>query len=132
MALIRPIPTSGIKRSALWSNGSPTTSIDSATTITLSESMDNFDYLEFTYRPSTSTATPEVSIMVSVDEFKNMSGSNPFLFLVSPRVSPANYCTCAQYASVTSVTFTVGVPIASTSGGNGGQVIPVRINGIKF
>ena len=68
MAFFRVQSGGSLSETVLWTNSAPTSYIYGYPE--LSQSMDNFDYLKFYYRPVGSSATEE-TLYVKVSEFKN-------------------------------------------------------------
>ena len=135
MALIRANSGSGGGSGSpevLWTNTSPTTAISSPYTITLSKSIENYDYIKFTFRVSTSVAT-EMSVIASVSDVKNSIGNRPGLSLTSP--FGAN--TSSQSHQVRRIIYTsnTGISIQSLypiSGFQSDLIIPTSVSGIKL
>lgn len=64
----------GMTETLLWQNDSPATQFGSKT-ITLSDSMDNYDYIKILYYVS-SSANPSISLYVKPDEISDSTGEN--------------------------------------------------------
>ena len=114
----------------LWTNPSPTSAF-SAQAVTLSETIDNYDYIKILFRKSTSDAT-SYNLMTDVSTWTTIyiSGDTDrgFRLLGNTIVSSStNYraCTCVN-------TDHTKVQIGNVSGGGGtSYIIPTAIIGIK-
>lgn len=132
----RPTPT----KTTLWTNPDPTVDFDSATgndALQLSDDMDNYDYLEFTFR-IVKTGTDDYTMLVPVSEFKqSSSGSGIGKFRYAFNTSNASYQTGFRrfyYKSDTEVEMTQNT-IYRTNNANvniPSQSIPVYIKGVKW
>lgn len=131
MALF-PANKSGIPEGdILWTNSAPTSSIG-AGYVTLSQSISNYDYLKITARLNTSN-TKNISILISVDDFKNKSG------FTANSLNPAIFCYYAssgtrgrQFAYGSDTSFGMGQAINMGDGiADNTWLIPIEIRGIK-
>lgn len=119
-----------LKETTLWTNSSPTSNF-AAQTITLSQDIDNYDYLKIAYRLSTSAST-ELSLIISVQDFKNTADANgKGVITLNSKSSNVIYARLIYYASDTSVFATVAYKIGS-SGNSQAYSIPTKISGLKY
>ena len=123
----------------LWTNSSPTSSLAGGTIVDLSDDMNNYDFLKFEYRHSTSVATL-YNIVVPVNLFKttvqgDTSSTNQYIVTLSAWAS-GNFAfgqfirRMAIRKTDTSVYFTGGGNMGSTTANNA-NIIPTKIIGIK-
>lgn len=126
-------PDPYVESTQLWANSSPTSNYTSET-VTLSQSMTNFDYLLFNFRVSTTVGTP-IKFIVDVSEFKEwVKGSYPsveFRASLKNTSSANNASRGVQYVSNTSVYITSNQYVNS-SGTAPSWMIPVSIQGLKL
>lgn len=122
-----------LKDSTLWTNANPASAF-AYQEVTLSDSIDNYDFIAFYYRGSTSNST-ESFIIVSVDEFKKSSASTT---ITAPRFMMAFYITGdggydkpAIYSSPTKVLYGTSYKTGASTYNNG-MIIPTRIVGLKY
>lgn len=112
----------------LWTNNSPNTDPGSQN-ITLSESLDNFDYIKFKWNAFTNNSTDTGQALDEVAHFKTtnakcrigMEGTN----------GTNNGVRELTYVDATTITISGGHPIGGT-GGFSGVSIPTQIIGIKL
>lgn len=125
-----------VQKTTLWTNPSPTSNYDSGSA-SLSADMDNYDYLEFVFRISTSNSD-EHSMLIPVSDFKTTetgtgAGKYKYAFSESNAGSTVIFRSF-YYANDTSVTYgqcqqfrpnssTVNQPTLA---------IPVYIKGVKI
>lgn len=115
----------------LWTNPAPTSSIG-AGYVTLSQSISNYDYLKITARLNTSN-TKTISILISVDDFKNKSG------FTTNSLNPSIFCYYAssgtrgrQFAYGSDTSFGMGQAINMGDGmSDNTWLIPTEIRGIN-
>lgn len=117
----------------LWTNNSPTSAFTSQT-LTLSDDINNYDYLKIRYAFSISVQA-DVNcneIIIPVSEFKkslNPSSANAIIGICGAS-STTRYTRFVFYATDTSIT--VGSAITSgSSTTNNNAVIPLHVKGIK-
>lgn len=90
MALYKSL-SGGLSETVLWTNSQPSQSITSDTALTLSESMDNYKYLKFTYKVNT-TSNIEVSTIMSVEDIKKcVGGANSPAISISATKESSGY-----------------------------------------
>ena len=117
----------------LWTNSAPTTAYTGGT-VSLSEDIDNFDFLKITYRFNVSVST-ENEIYIPISLFKlsvQSTSTNHNICTLGLQDSSNNfYVRNVFYASDTSVTFTTCYK-ENGSGNTGNGAIPLTIVGCKF
>ena len=120
----KPTPT----ETTLWTNSSPTSSFASQT-VTLSQDIDNFDFLKITARAST-TSDKRIGVIISVSDFKNTvtTGQGASLGICGGN-SGAHARRAVAYTSDTQVWFS-GAASGGTAYNN--TAIPVSISGLKY
>ena len=112
----------------LWTNPSPGSQF-ATQTVTLSDSLLNYDYVKFVFRQHTST-TAETIILVSVTDFQNY---------LQYKYSPAVFCCSTTpmsvrgvyYVSDTTVGFYANARVGSSGSANASN-IPYKIIGVKY
>jgi hypothetical protein len=117
----------------LWENSSPTSAF-AAKTVTLSDSLENYDKLRIYAIRTTGTSDNVVSFDVNIAEDLDyfVSGENKMAFSISMlgesyRYSRIGYITTGKNG----VYFTTAYRLNSTSGHNTSYCVPVKISGIK-
>jgi hypothetical protein len=117
----------------LWTNNAPTSSF-AATTVALSDDIDNYDYIAIRYRSTTSIAT-ENEVVYKVSNFKQLSlgnGTNHNTAgLVRQDTANSTFCRPFGYVSNTSIRFELCYRLYATSY-DGTMCIPTSIVGYKF
>ena len=119
-----------LKETVLWTNPNPSSSMND-TALTLSQSMDNFDYLQFDYRITTGDPNP-MSIMISVEDFKlcKYAYKNNFLGFAAYSEQGKAFCRPIEYQSLTSV-YVRAAKLLSSPESNGSMCVPTQIIGLK-
>lgn len=114
----------------LWTNPSPTSAYAGGD-ITLSKDMDNFKYIKFTFRFST-TDSNELSLILSVADVKASTISAVgFCTAISGRVPNGyTYARRISYKTDTSVNITLAEAIGSSATINSAY-IPISIKGLS-
>ena len=114
----------------LWTNNAPTTSY-AATDITLSDDVDNYDYIKFTCRYSTSNSAT-LSELCSVSDFKatlNTASTN-MRFGVG---SIASSTFAMRYLSyITDTTARISACAQGDASSDNSKIIPLTVVGCKF
>lgn len=120
-----------VTETTLWTNSSPTSNF-SGQNISLSDDIDNYDWLKIKYRWSTSDST-ESSTIVEVSEFKKSSSSNDTLrpWNIGGRFGSTGYLRMPYYVSDTQINIPNCCPY-NTNSTNNGRVIPTKVIGIKL
>ena len=119
--------SSELQETVLWTNSSPTSSF-ATQTVTLSDDINNYDYIGIYYRVSTSVATTGFAMTKVSDYVQNVSSSQPRLAFAGITG------TTAQFRNIkydTDTTVVIGGAIA-TSGASNNNVIPTAISGLKY
>lgn len=141
MAKIRAMIGSGggdYVETVLWENPSPTATPYNATTVTLSQSIQNFEYLKFVYKGD-NNSTNMMNIIVSVEDFLNClntpgsSTASYSLRLAHSFTSSGSSILAVRgvvYSSDTEVQFTATYRVNS-SGSYNSFCIPLKILGLK-
>ena len=123
---------STITEETLYTNGSPTSTQGDAT-LSLSQSLNDYDYIRFEYRKSI-TNSDTMSYIVSVDEFKQTGYSNGYAFvgLSAYMASSVAWCRPVYYNTLTTVSIKTPRRLAYTETSNNSRYcILVKIVGIK-
>lgn len=127
MALLRCGAVSSVQETVLWTNSSPTTNFSSQT-ITLSEDIDNFEYLKIKALGST-TNNLEINIYISVEDFKKGGNSGA---VAGPALYGANSGGTARRALYYKTDTTILVDNAEGGASTFNNIaIPVEISGIN-
>lgn len=114
---------------SLWTNPSPNSAY-SGGNVTLSESMDNFKYLMFKVKVST-TANKVVSCIASVEDVKKSAiGLDNFQITVNSYVTSAYYSRSVIYSNSTTLTFRAAYQL-NASGSSTAACIPLEILGLN-
>lgn len=129
-------PTGGFTETTLWTNSSPTASSGfAAQTITLSQSVDNFDYIGIkyaTYNTKTTTDSAIATNIRSVADFKKSAETAYYpSFLLGYYGSSTRYQRRVKYVSTTQIGFTAS-QVANASGTDNKSNIPLYVYGLKF
>lgn len=124
-------PTGGFDSgTTLWSNSSPTSSF-STQTVTLNQSIENFDYIKFNCRGGTSSTTTGEAVYSKEYAKLCVSGNNnPRMIMVSS-VSSSRYVRTIIYVSATQMTIDNGHKY-NANGDTNSYCIPTSIVGYKF
>lgn len=127
-------PFSGhVDETVLWQNPSPSSTF-SGQTVTLSDDIDNYDYIKFEFKGSTQSAwvsVPNISIIYSVEDFKTTSSSNTHTRCAAAAVGDYNYGRFFNYVNDTAVQFGNSVNISNGSSVNTAN-IPLKVSGLKL
>ena len=126
--------SSELQETVLWTNSSPTSSFANQV-VTLSDDIDNYDYIKFYFRVSTSYSATQ-NVMAPVSDFKNMTDattSNSFVSLSSPNEYTGSYRMVRRlnYVSATSVRINTSVR-TNGQGSDDTLIIPTAISGLKY
>ena len=123
----RPTPT----ETTLWTNNSPTSSMADSTTITLSSSVADFDYIRIESRKSTSDTQEGSAIYTKefVQSCGSADGNNRMA--IACNLSGTIWARTITCTSNTSFAVRYARKIGS-SGSSTANVIPTRIVGIKM
>ena len=121
-----------MKETTLWTNSAPTSGMNN-TTITLSQSIDLYDYIKIVWRVSTSTST-QMTMLTTPSSIKvsTSGGSNVNNLSISARPSNSRAATrLITYSSVTKLGVSVAHYIGE-SGNSTAYAIPIQIVGVKL
>ena len=110
----------------LWKNSSPTAGNFAPQQISLSESINNFDFIKITARLSSSDATSLGSSLMSVSDFKQTSSSGSLFFLTGTG-SNSNRRRSAYFVSTTAIYIN-----ADGGGSMYNYIIPTYVHGVKL
>ena len=120
----------------LWTNPSPTSDFDPSNTsqnpITLSQSIENFEYIKVTYRLSTSDSQ-EMSIICSINDLKKSlldSTTHVLVLIGGYNVANEAYARYVGYVSNTSLRFTYAFRIYGSATSTS-YLIPTKVEGLK-
>lgn len=120
----------GTTETSLWVNSSPTSSFAGGQNVTLSDSLDNYDYIKFRWRISTTYENPN-ECLVSVKAFKKMDMTSLATIMAFGGMNSNaddSYLRRIAYTSNTQVWF--GSSLKGTTTANTTN-IPLEIIGIK-
>lgn len=127
------VGSGGLTPTTLWSNTSPTSDFpasDTTITVTLSDDIDNYEYIKIKARRSKSDAT-EYAIIYSVEDFKKLNNANgASAGALAYNYNSSNSARVFYYTSNTSVTFELAKALNSTGTARTGA-IPLEIIGLK-
>ena len=112
----------------LWTNPSPTSDFGQ-TTVTLSDSISNYNYIAVKWKVSTSLSTTSTTIVL-VDDFKSMLNQNGDNALFIASVNQNGWARTVFYVSDTSITISTSYRL-NAQGNSGSNAIPLAIIGIK-
>lgn len=129
-------PESGFIETNLWTNSSPTSNFSDNTTITLSESMANFDFIKIIYKGRTDSSTGNFdSIMPSAQVINIGAGTtaSQFIWTIGGATTNgsgvvARGITCP---SATQLKFTTSKLLGGTTT-SAANTIPLYVKGLKF
>lgn len=121
------------KETSLWTNPNPSSSYSNGT-VTLSDDIDNYDYIKFTYKPWTTSSQIMSSLYPLSDVKLSVSGNSTthsVMSMICNLTDNSNFARRVYYASDTSITFNASYQInASNSSAN--TNIPQQIIGCKL
>ena len=138
MALIRATSGSGgggsLTPTTLWTNTATITSsyTFAGQSVALSDDIDNYDYLKFTFIRRNTQTSNKYSVIVSVEDFKGTSASaSKFRGSVCSNDGSGNpYARLFYYNSDTSVQFGAVTKVGGSDNDNANN-IPMLIEGLK-
>lgn len=120
----------GLKEISLWTNSAPTSSF-AAQTVTLSQSIENFDYIKIKYKYGTSVNTT-LSSIYSVEDFKqSIEGGSHNICLMGILTPSTAYARILYYVSATSVKISAYYGVGTAFSGGIDSAIPLEIIGLK-
>ena len=117
-----------MSETVLWTNPNQTGNFG-ATTITLSESVNNFKYIKVVFRFSTQTNNQNY-VIFPLDMWINSTATNGKNRCVIASYASNIFARGIAYASATSVTIGACYQVNQTGSGNN-YVIPVEVIGLK-
>lgn len=130
----------GLVRTTLWTNSSPTSDYPSSTSTvtvdaTLSDDMDNYQYLEFIFRKSTSNSDT-FSMIIPVSEFKLTEGGTgigKYKYVASVTTTYVSNMRNFYYGGDTTVKFERFITYRSNSSNvvTNSYAVPIYIKGIN-
>lgn len=118
----------GFDETTLWTNSSPSSSF-AAQTVTLSQSYENFDFINITYCKRTTETSLLSSVYLSTADLAAM-GSN-FRGVLGNRLDTTDRVRTFYPSSNTQIYFNTAYNYASSTQNNN-QSIPTKITGLKF
>lgn len=125
-------PTGGFSETTLWTNSSPTSSF-AAQSVTLSQSIQNFDYIRINYNLTKSNSTSGQVVYPSsyLASLTATSGNRINAGLTGGLNNNGNWVRTITAPSNTSIAFTTATRGASSSSSSD-NLIPTSIVGLKF
>ena len=122
----------GLVETDLWTNSAPSSSF-SAQTVTISDDMNNYDFIGVDYAYSTGTQTLSRSIC-PVNYFKNgtynSSTARNVMSIAISNTSNQEFVRTVEYVSDTKIHFEA-VKFLGGSGGSNSNIVPHKIVGLK-
>ena len=121
-----------LEETVLWTNPSQSTNF-SAQTLTLSDDIDNYDFIKLTWKSST-TVSIEADVYWEVSDVKNFSEVNdePQGAICSKAPSGSyRYARRIYYVSDTQLGIS-GCSVIGAASSNEALVIPVKVSGMKY
>ena len=121
-----------LKETVLWNNSAPTSGMTS-TTITLSQSIDLYDYIKIVWRVSKTVST-EMSMLTTPSSIKISTSGGTNVNNLSISARPTSGRATSRLITYSSVT-KLGVSVAHYIGESGNTTdyaIPIQIVGIKL
>lgn len=117
-----------LKETVLWTNPNPNANYG-VNNVTLSQDINNFALLKFTYKAATNINTM-AEVIINVDEFKaSLNGGNTINVILGSRGSQV-WARMIYYVSDTSIRIDQAHQVYGTSVNNG-YSIPLEIIGLK-
>lgn len=118
-----------MSETVLWTNASPTSTFNSQT-VTLSDDINNYDYIKITYRAST-TLTSTLSIMLSLEEWLKTTNATGVCYpAIAVRINSVVYARRVSHNTDTDVIFASAIRM-NASGANQDYIIPTEVIGLK-
>lgn len=134
MGLYRSGGGGKMTETVLWTNSSPTSNFASQT-VTLSDGISNYDYLKFTYKPSTASSLSNSTIISTQDFISNCVDGAKHFFATMGGYSSTSASNAhgrnAFYVSNTSLRMGSCLMFNSASSNNA-YMIPLTIKGLKL
>lgn len=120
----------GMTETTLWTNSSPTSTF-AAQSVTLSQSLSNFDYIRFEYRFSTSNSASYSVIIKASDVTNSLTTSGNFTIALMVRSSSYYRSRRVTYNSLTSLEVSLAWD-SNHAGSSNSEAIPTKIVGMKL
>lgn len=122
----------GLDETSLWVNSDPW-SAQTSTTINLSRSMNNYDYLKIYWKRDTTT-NEIISIMVSVEDFKKTKGDGIQLAFGGGQgyVGYISLSRVMAYSDATTITIGPYAGIAGNASTNQSWCIITKVSGVNI
>ena len=114
----------------LWTNSSPTSTMTSGTTISLSESIDNFNYIGIEYKRYMSDSSTSQIIVTPEDLKKSVSSSDVTKVALGAYYNSARYDRAINYDNNTQLSVTSSQSVGSSTTQNGSN-LPIKVIGYK-
>lgn len=116
----------------LWTNSSPKSNFG-AQTVTLSQDMDNFDYLEIVAKEwKDKTEQQAISYIFSIPDVKTCTSAKSIMNMgIIGYAESYGYTRYIKYVSDTQISFSTSYRNNNAASNNAGM-IPLYINGLKF
>ena len=134
LCALRKIGGGTLKETTLWTNPNPSASFGEQS-VTLSDSILNYDYIKIEWAETTSALTNKSSIMASASEFTKYKNPNNNAHTVCPglygRGASIMYARFIAYTSDTQIFFQNAVRLNS-SGVDNTSTIPLNVYGVKM
>lgn len=123
--------SASLSRTKLWENSKPDTAFN-AQTVTLAQSIANFQYIEIEWRARyTTISNITSSVILRLADFKKTANAqnNPAIGMLYNHSGPI-YCRRAHYVSDTQVNFSIAYALNTASSANH-IILPLHIYGLK-
>lgn len=120
-------------KTTLWTNPSPASSFSNQT-ITLSDDLDNYDYVELEYAFNSSTLTNKNSIIYTISDFKRLTANDGWCGAGIVYSNSYLYSRSLTYNSDTAVNFggTLKYNSGTAPSAANTATIPLKVYGIKY
>lgn len=130
MALYRCMSGGGgsLKETVLWTNPN-TGAANSTINVTLSDDIDNYDFIKFSWKPQSSTPDSEsMNILVTPSDLKKSTNATNQPSICLTTTAQARY---VQYLTNTTLFINAAWNIHA-SGSNNNNAIPLSISGVRL
>lgn len=117
----------------LWTNPNPTSDF-AQQSITLSDDIDNYDYIKIEVKGNTSStwSAPNICILCSVEDFKTTSSTAGHSRIAAGiRATSGTYTRLFDYNDDTTINASNSVQV-STGGNTNNTNVPIKISGLKL
>ncbi len=115
----------------LWTNSNPSASTFAAQAVTLSEDIDNYDFIAIEYARAYNNLTSKNKVYYKVSDFKTFKSTGTYMTGALTIAAAANQARICWYESDTSVRFGSNFTINGTQTLNGNN-IPLNVYGCKI